>query len=143
MSAAFRATPAPPGACEPTARQALGSTTALVGGNLAYGGLPVWHADFEEKEGWYWRTNDRTKRLMLRAERIDALSAIVTKDLGPPQEHGGFVTPAEWGGNLVYGGYVGLGGLRLPEPGCWRVSIIGGGSGDAVVLRAIPASATP
>jgi hypothetical protein len=81
---------------------------------------------------------------MLRAERIDGGSSVVTKDLGPPQElDDGFVLPAEWGRNLVYGGYVGLGGLRLPEPGCWRVSIIGGGSEDAVVLRAIPAAASP
>ena len=139
-----QATSAPSGTCEPTARRALGNATALVGGNLAYGGLAEWRAAFDEKAPWFWRTNDRTQRLMLRAARIDAGSSVVTKDLGPPQEvHDGFVRPAEWGGNLVYGGYVGLGGLRLPEPGCWRVSIVGGRPDDAVVLGAIAAPAGP
>jgi hypothetical protein len=138
-------TPQPPGPCQPTQRQPFPGglpgypTTALVGGNLAYLGSSTWRVSTEEKAPFLWRTEPHSKRLFLRAERIDATRAAITFDLGPPQESpDGSRFPAEWGGNLLYGGYVGLGGPKLPELGCWRLAVVGGSTTDAIVVEVVP-----
>jgi hypothetical protein len=136
---------APAGACVPTERQPFAGglpgypATALIGGDLAYLGQAQWRTDTDEKAPWLWRTEPHTKRLVLRAERLDASRTALTFDLGPAQESpdGSRFAP-EWGGNLLYGGYVGLGGPKLPEPGCWRLSIVSGSSSDAITIRVVP-----
>lgn len=141
-------TAAPPGPCEPTKAQSLGgSRTAVIGGNLAYLGPTQWRLDTDEKAGWLWRTNDRTQRLRLVAQRLDANRASIEFDLGPaqqlPVEEGApapATFPPEWGSGLGYGGYAGLPAPKLPEVGCWRLSIKGGTPTDAVVIRVVPKS---
>ncbi len=132
--------PAPPGACEPTKVQPIaGAPGALVGGNLAYLGSPQWRLSTDEKAPWLWRTADHTKRLKLSAERTDARITPIVFDLGPPQQSpDGTKFAAEWGGELIYGVYVGLGGPKLPELGCWRLSIVGGTPDDAIIVRVVP-----
>ena|SRR2546425_228497 len=96
---------------------------AVVGGDLAYLGSTTWRINTDEKAAWLWRTSDKTQRLRLKAQRIDARTQELTIDLGPAQElpRGSADAPTfapVWGGSLAYGGYVGLGGPRLPEVGC-------------------------
>lgn len=141
-------TVAPPGPCEPTKPQPLvGAPVALIGGNLAYVGRAQWRVDTVEKAGWLWRTDDRTQRLRLVAQRLDANRASIEFDLGPPQrlpvEEGAPARPSlppEWGSNVGYGGYVGLPGPKLPEVGCWRLSIKGETPTDAIVIQVVPKS---
>ena len=135
---------APPGPCEPTKPQAfVGAPAALVGGNLAYLGRAQWRVDTDEKAPWLWRTSNRTQRLRLIAQRIDANRTSIEFDLGPPQELPGEVGKAsssflpEWGSNVGYGGYVGLSGPKLPEVGCWRLSIKEGSPSDSIVIEVV------
>jgi hypothetical protein len=141
-------TPSPsialPGPCEPTKPQPfVGAPAALVGGNLAYLGPAQWRVDTDEKAPWLWRTVDRTQRLRLIAQRLDANRASIEFDLGPPQELPAEVGKPqttfapEWGSTIGYGGYVGLGGPKLPELGCWRLSIKSGAPSDAIVVQVI------
>ena len=134
----------PPGPCEPTTPQPFGGApAALVGGNLAYLGPAQWRVDTDEKGPWLWRTNDRTQRLRLIAQRLDANRATIEFDLGPQQELPGEIGKPqvtfapEWGSTVGYGGYVGLSGPKLPELGCWRLSIKNGTLNDAVVVRVV------
>jgi hypothetical protein len=136
---------APPGPCEPTKpQQFTGAPAALIGGNLAYLGPAQWRVDTDEKGPWLWRTTDRTQRLRLIGQRLDATRPTLEFDLGPPQELPAEVGKSqttfapEWGSIIGYGGYVGLGGLKLPELGCWRLSIKGGAPSDAIVVKVIP-----
>ena len=141
-------TPSPtaalPGPCEPTKPQAIvGAPAALVGGDLAYLGPAHWRVDTDEKAAWLWRTTNRTQRLRLIAQRIDANRTSIEFDLGPPQELPAEVgkPPSsflpEWGSNVGYGGYVGLSAPKLPEVGCWRLSIKGGTPSDSIVIQVV------
>jgi len=86
-----------------------------------------------------WRTADHGKRLKLVATRTDASVTPIVFDLGPAQPSPDGTTFApEWGGDLIYGGYVGLGRPKLPELGCWRLSLVGGTSDDAIIVRVVP-----
>jgi hypothetical protein len=132
-------TSVPTGACDPTKVQPFaGAPGALIGGNLAYLGTAQWRLNRDEKAAWLWRTTDHTVRLKLSAERTDARIAPVVFDLGPrqPSPDGTKFAP-EWGGDLIYGGYVGLGGPKLPEVGCWRLSTVGGALEDATTIRVV------
>jgi hypothetical protein len=144
-----RETPAPgtSATCDVTPPSTFvgGNGRAIVGGDLAYLGSTTWRLNTDEKGPWLWRTSDKTQRLRLQAERLDARTKDLTFDLGPAQELPRATADAptfapEWGSNMGYGGYVGLGGPKLPELGCWRLSVVGGNSDDAIVVRVGPAS---